>query len=159
MACGRRDVIGQASDLPGSRGPGGDALKKLGVIHLLEAASEFLADEVAPSDQEHRRSGEPGGSNPGEGVGHPRPCRDHRDSEAAGEPGVSLGGVCGRLLVANVDNLDSLLYTAVEDGHDVAPRQGEDGIDPLGLERPGDDLAPVNLHEMRLCVVRGGWWG
>ena len=84
------------------------------------------------------------------GVGDSRSGRHDRHSELAGQPGVGLGGVGGRLLVTDVDDLDSLLDATVEDGDDVAPREGEDGVDPLGLEGPGDDLAAVNLHGSRL---------
>lgn len=42
----------------------------------------------------------------------------------------------------DINDPDPLLYAAVEDGEDMAPRQCEDRVDAFSLEGPGDDLPP-----------------
>jgi hypothetical protein len=53
------------------------------------------------------------------------------------------------LLMADIDYADAFLLAAIEEGDDVPTREGEDGVDPFGLQGPGDELAAVNFHS---CV-------
>lgn len=54
-----------------------------------------------------------------------------------------------RLLMADIDDADSLLGTTVEDRDDVTTGKGENGVNALSSQRPGDDLSPVNLCHAR----------
>ena len=139
------DVVGQPLHLPAGTRPGGDGTEEPGVVHLLKPAPEFLTEEVAAAEEQHRRLRVPGGGDPGDGIGHPGASGDRRHPEPPGEPGVRLGGVGSGLLVPDVNHSDPLLDAPVEDGDDVAAGKSEDGIDTLGSERPGDDLTAVDL--------------
>ena len=155
MPGGGGDVVGQPTGLPGGFRPAGDRTNQLGVVHLLEPAPLLLADEVASTEQQHRGPGELGGGQGRDGVGDAGPGGDGGHTEATGQPGVGLGGVGGGLLVTNIDDPDALLHAPVEDGHDVPTGEREDGVDALGLERPGNDLSAVNASHSPKPTGRG----
>ena len=46
---------------------------------------------------------------------------------------IAIGGVGRHLLVANIDDADTLVQTAIVDVDDVPAAQGEDRIDTLGF--------------------------
>ncbi len=115
------------------------------MIHLLESTPEFLTEKVTAAEEQHRRLRIPGGCHPGDGIGHPGTGGDRGHSEPPGEARVGLGGVGRGLLMAYINHSDPLLDTPVEDGDDVPAGEGEDGVDTLGAQRPGDDLTAVDL--------------
>ena len=155
MPGGRGHVVGDAVHLQGGPGPPGDSGKERRVVHLLQSAHQLLTQHVPATDQEHGRVGRVRRRHRGDGVGDTRSGGHHRHPQPARQPAVCLGGVTGRLLMAEVDDPDPLLHAAVEDGEDVAPGDGEQGVDALGLEGSGSDLTAVDLgHGARL--VRPG---
>jgi hypothetical protein len=67
---------------------------------------------------------------------------------------VGVGGVGGRLLVAEVDDGDVVVQAAVVNGRDVAAAEGVDGADALGRQRAGDEFAAVGeLTRHRKCSL------
>jgi hypothetical protein len=48
--------------------------------------------------------------------------------------------------MSHIHNPNPLLHTPVEDGNYVTTGQGEDGVDALRFEGPGNDLASVYLR-------------
>lgn len=131
-------------------------MEEPGVVHLLEAALQLLADHVPAADHQHRCVPVEGGGNPGHRVGHSGACGHCRHPEPAGQPGIGFSGVGSCLFVPDVDNPDSLLDTAIEDRHDMSPGQSEYYVYSLGLESPSDDLASVYLcHDLTLFEEGG----
>ena len=100
----------------------------------------MLGQRALAADQQHRALGAEGVGDTGDGVGRAGAGGDDRAAGLAGDPGVAVGGVRGDLLVADVDDVDALVDAAVVDVDDVAAAEGEDHVDPLGLERLGDQV-------------------
>ena len=143
------DVVGQPRRLPCRRRQLRDRPEQRRVVHLLEAARQLLADEVAPTENEHRRVREVGVHDGRDRVRHPRCRSDGGHTEPTGEPRVCLGGVARRLFMPHVDNADTLFDAAIEYRHDVPAGEGEERIDAFGLERLGDQPASVDLGHGR----------
>ncbi len=104
-----------------------------------------------------------GGGDAGYRVGAARAGGGDDDTELAGLAGVTVGGVGGGLLVADVDDTDPFVDAAVVNVDDVAATQGEDRVDALGLEGLGDQMA-AGYHGavaafLRQCVLGGGLGG
>ena len=78
-------------------------------------------------------------------VRHTRTGSNGGNAQFPGEPVIGLGRVDGGLLMPHVDDPDPLLDAAVEYRDDVAAGEGEDRVDSLIGERPGDNLSAVNL--------------
>ena len=68
----------------------------------------------------------------------------HHGAAQPGDARVGVGGVRGHLLVAYVDDLDTLVDTSVIDIDNVAAGNGEDVLDAFLLQHLGDDLAARN---------------
>ena len=106
------------------------------------------------ADQQHRALRAERVGHPGHRVGRARPRRHHRAPGLAGDPRVTVGGMRGHLLVADIDDLDALVDATVVDVDDVAAAEREDHIDPLGLQRLGHQVTSGDRFR---CRVR--WLG
>ncbi len=153
---GDGDVVGEPRRLPGGRRQFGYRHEDRGMVELLETAGMLLADEVAAAEHQHRGARQVGVHHRRYQVGHPGGGGHRGDSEPSGQPGVGLGGVPGGLLVADVDDADAFFHAPVEDGDDVAPGEGEQGVDTLGPQRPGDEPPTVDLCH---SAPAGSWRG
>ena len=142
LARGHRDHVGDALGRHHGRGELGDRLHHVDVRQILQRRpSSTGASALWPPMCEHRALGAERGGDAGDGVGAAGAGGRHHAAEPAGLARVAVGGVRGGLLVAHVDDADALVDAAVIDVDDVAAAQREDGVDALGLERLGDEVA------------------
>ena len=74
----------------------------------------------------------------------PGPAVSAATPGAPGGLGVALGGPDGRLLVADVDDLDALLLAAVVDREQVAAREREEVIDAPRAQGARHEAAAVD---------------
>src|SRR5207249_219148 len=65
----------------------------------------------------------------------------HGTTGNAGKPRPGVGGVGGGLLVANVDDADAGVRAPLVNVDDVPAAEGEDRLNPLGLEGASDQVA------------------
>ena len=82
--------------------------------------------------------------NAGHCIGRPRTGGNNRAAQIPGHARVAIGGVCGNLLVAHVDDLDTFIDAAVVDVDDMTATQREDRIDALGLQCFCNEMAAGN---------------
>ena len=113
---------------------------------LLQTALERRAHRRGAADQQHRATVLVCRRNGGDGVRHARAGGDDSDAALARETRVGLRGVAGDLLMTGVDHIDPLVQAAVVDVLDMAAGEGEDHVDPLSLEHPGDHIASIDLR-------------
>lgn len=93
----------------------------------------MLGEGALAADQQHRGLRAEGVGDTGDGVRRARTRGDDRAAGFAGEAGVTVGGMGGDLLVADVDDLYALVDAAVVDVDDVAAAQRVDAVDPSAL--------------------------
>ncbi len=122
-------------------GPFGDAQEQIDLLDLLQRPLAGIESRGRAADEQERRVGGEGVGDPGQRVGNARPGGDHRDSKAARETRVGIGGVGGALLVPGVDDPDAYIDAAGVDRSDVQPGEREDRGDLLAREHPGDQFA------------------
>jgi hypothetical protein len=118
----------------------GDRRHHVDVRQVLQGPHLVLVQRALPTDQQHRALGPERVRDTGDGVRRPRSGGDHRAAGLAGHPRVAVGRVRGDLLVPDVDHRDALVHTAVVDVDDVTATEGEDHVDPLGLQGLGDQV-------------------
>ena len=78
-------------------------------------------------------------------VGHARPGGQRAHADRPGDLRPALGGERRRLLVADVDQLDSLGAAAVVDREQVAAREREQLLHAVRAQAPGDQPSAVEL--------------
>jgi hypothetical protein len=122
---------------------------------VLERSHPVLVQGALTADQQHRALRAQGVGHAGDRVGGSGPGRDHRTARPAGHARIAVSGMGRDLLVTNVDDLDALVDAPVVDVDDVTAAKREDGVDPLGPESLGDEMAPGNGPG--LDVPRAGW--
>src|SRR6185436_15016729 len=96
------------------------------------------------AQNDHGRLGELRVLDRGEGVGDPRPGGDRGHTGDAGQPEDGVGGEHGVHLVPGVDDPDSALLGADEDGRDVAAAQGEEEAHALADQDLSDQISSVH---------------
>jgi hypothetical protein len=76
-------------------------------------------------------------------------------AELAGLSRIAIGRVRGHLLVPDVDDADPFIDAAIIDVDDVAAAQGENRVDPLVLERLGDQVAAGDHAGVPALALQG----
>ncbi len=120
-----------------------DGRNHFGVTQFLQSAHAVLLERRIAADQQHRAFGAEGVRHAGNRIGGAGAGRHYRTAQP-GNPRVGVGGVRGHLLVAYVDDLDTLVNASVIDVDNVAAGNGENVPDAFLLEHFGDDLAARN---------------
>ena len=134
------DPLGLGAD----GGPLGDRLEERELVELLESALLCLDEWTSSSDDEERRLRDVAVGDGRDRSGDARSGRHDRHATAPPDPAPSLGGVCGSLLVPDVDDPYALVPAALVDRHDVAAREGEDRVDAMRGERPRHEATALN---------------
>jgi len=80
------------------------------------------------------------GGNPGHRVGAARTSGSDNTTELPGLTRISVGGMRGGLLVAYIDDADTLVETAIVNIDDMSTAERENGIDAFGLEGLGNQV-------------------
>ena len=124
-----RDVLGDAPGLQYGARPFRDRGHDLDLRDVLERAQLELAKRRLPADDEQRRAGLICVGDGGHDVRDPRPRRDDGDPYMAAHARVRVRHVPGSLFVADVDDADLLVDTAVVDRTDMAAVEAEDHLD------------------------------
>ena len=81
------------------------------------------------------------------------PGRDHRDADVLREPRVRVGGVGGRLLVAEVDDPDAFGEAAVVDRQDVPAAQREHVAHASLPQRARDEFATRQIAHITCPLI------
>ena len=138
------DVLANAIGLVAGVRPLGDRLHHRDVVHLLERTTTEVVERSLASEHQDRGVGPPGVRHPGHAVGDTGACGKDRNADLAGiQPSPGISGVHRRLFMANIDDLDALVNTAIIDAHDVAAGEREDTFNSGGLEGLGCKLSTV----------------
>ena len=114
---------------------------------VLERSQLELAERRLAADDEQRRAGLICVGDGRHDVRDPRPRRDDGDPDMAAHARVRVRHVPGSLFVADVDDADLLVDTAVVDRTDMAAVEAEDHLDAPRSEGLGDERSAV-----RVCV-------
>ena len=152
-------LVDQGGDLRGG-GRGGRELDERpherDVVDLLQRALAPAEGRRAPAEHEHRRVALLRRGHRAHPVGHPGARGQRAHARLAGDLRPPLGGEGGRLLVADVDQVDALRAAAVVEREEVAAGEGEHPPDAVRLQPAGDQAAPV---QGRGLLVRRGHEG
>ena len=138
---GHRDHVGDALGRVDARGELGDRLEDVDVGQVLQRPHAVLVERALAANEEHRALRPKCIGDAGDRVGGARPGRDDGAAGPAGHAGVAISGMRGHLLVTDIHHLDALVDASIVDVDDVAPAEGEDGVDPFRLQRPGHQVA------------------
>ena len=111
---------------------------------VLQRAHLVLGERALAADVQHRAFRAERGGDAGHRIGAARAGRGDDAAELAGLARIAVGGMGRDLLVAHIDDPDALVDAAVIDVDDVAAAEREDGVDALGLQRLGDEMAARN---------------
>ena len=136
------------------RGDLRDGREDVDVRQILQRAHLVLRQRALSADQQHRALGPERVGDAGDGVRRARPGRHDGTARLPGLSCISVRRVRRDLLVTDVDDLDALVETPVVDVDDVAAAQGEDDLDPFGLQRLGHEMAARDLFRLRPGVGR-----
>ncbi len=135
-----RDHVGDPLGRQHGGGELGDRRHHVDVGQVLQRAHLVLGERALAADVQDRAFGTERRGDAGDGVGAPRSRGGDGAAQLAGLAGIAVGGVGGRLFVADVDDADVFIQAAVVNVDDVAAAKGEDGIDAFGLERLGNQV-------------------
>ena len=111
------------------------------MVDLLQRAGAPAQLRRPPAEHADRRAVRLGAGDRADAVGHPGPGGQRRDADPARRLRESLGGEGGRLLVADVDDLDPLGPAAVVDREKVPAGEREEVADAPRRQRLGDKSA------------------
>jgi len=120
------------------------------VRQILKRAHLVLGQRALPADHQKRALGAKRVGDAGHRVGRARSRRGHHAADLAALARIAVRGVGGDLLVTHVDDLDSLVQTAVVDIDDMPSAKSPDHIDAFVLERLGDQVPAGNHRPGRL---------
>ena len=140
-------IVHSRPDVRGARRPDTPLRDRSEHVIAVTKLMEILAiDAGRPAvklarEQEHRRRIRVRFSNRGEGIGHARPWHRETDARPPGRSRVAVGHVAGATLVAGGHETDRrLVYQRVIDREVVDAWHAEDGVHPVGLQRPDQQL-------------------
>ena len=106
------------------------------------------------ADDDHRDAGALRVRDRGDDVGHAGPGGDGAHAGPPGDARVAVGGVTGGLLVADVDDADAFVETAVVDGLDVPAAEREEVRRAVACKRLRDQSTAVNERHTLKCTTR-----
>ena len=134
-----RDVVGVAHEVVVLGHRQGDAVD----VDLLEGVLAQQGRHHVAGDRDHRHGVQERGPDPGDEVRGARAGRPHAHADAAGHPGVPVGGVGATLLVADQDVAQlRVVAQDVVEREDHAARVAEEDIDALAQHRLAQDVRP-----------------
>src|ERR1700677_2509279 len=149
-----------------SRSPFHDRAHGGKLVRQLVQVALARADEIRrylPGHAKHRRARAVRRADRRAGVQHPRTRHYREYARSAGGLRVTEGHVCGRLLMARINEADPLprLVQGVEEPIGLHPGYAEYRIDPIEQERLHNGFAAGHYrsHAVRPGLADGRWWG
>ena len=119
----------------------------------------MLGERALAADMEHRTFRAESGCNAGDRVGASGSRRGDDAAQLAGLARIPIRGMRRDLLMAHIDDADTLIDAAVVDVDDVAAAQREDGINAFILERFRDQsFASMCLPPSSSPAFARFWW-
>ena len=122
---GAGDIVPEPSGTAGCPRGLGDLSGHVGLGHLLESSASEVGQRGVPAEQDDRRLGGRRYVQGSQRVGEPRAGGDQGHSRLAGQPAPRVGGVYGRSLVPEVDQVGPGVDRGVEDRHYLVAGQRE----------------------------------